>query len=96
MHPEGTTDNNLAASNLVLIWFCRCWAAASPGKPNRPAFSLGKTSPVLPGRSTEREFAAFLGPRNSVAGDRCGDAVGFSTLRKAAMQTDADKPKERE
>src|ERR1700730_19398458 len=42
--------------------------------------------PVLPGRLTEREFAAFLGPRNSVSGDRCGDAVGFSTLRKAAMQ----------
>ena len=42
-------------------------------------------SPVLPGRLTEREFAAFLGPRNSVAAIY-GDAEGFSTLRKAAMQ----------
>src|SRR5262245_7865511 len=26
------------------------------------------------------------GPRNLVTGDCCGDAVGFATLRKAAMQ----------
>ena len=43
------TDDNLARPNLVLIWFCRCWAAPPPGKPNRPAFSLGKTSPGLTG-----------------------------------------------
>jgi hypothetical protein len=27
-----------------------------------------------------------VGPRNLVTGDCCGDAVGFATLRKAAMQ----------
>jgi hypothetical protein len=26
------------------------------------------------------------GPRNLITGDCCGDAVGFATLRKAAMQ----------
>jgi hypothetical protein len=82
MRPEGT-DNNLAAVNLVLIWFCRCLAAPPHRKPTRPAFSLGKTSPpVLPGRLTERKFAAFLGPRNSVT----AVTGGFSTLRNAARQ----------
>ena len=38
--------------------------------------------PVLPGRSAESVFAA----KNSVTGDCCGDAGGFSTLRKAARQ----------
>jgi hypothetical protein len=33
------TDNNLAAVNLVLIWFCRCWAAPPPAE-NRTAQHL--------------------------------------------------------
>ena len=42
------------------------------------------------------QLSGNLRHKNSVTGDCCGDAVGFSTLRKAAMQRDADKPKERE
>ena len=63
MRPEGT-DNNLAAVNLVLIWFSRCWAAPLPTG-NRTAQHLAsvRLPPVLPRRLTEREFAAFLGPR---------------------------------
>jgi hypothetical protein len=60
---------------------------ASHGSHVRLSFGVGAdadsgVSPVLPGRSAERVFAA----KNSVTGDCCGDAGGFSTLRKAAMQ----------
>ena len=49
---EGT-DNNLAAVYLVLIWFCRCWAAPPHRKPNRPAFRPGKAGRVF--MSVERD-----------------------------------------
>jgi hypothetical protein len=39
--------------------------------------------PGLTGALNEREFAAFLGPRGSVS---CGNAGGFSPLRKSAME----------
>jgi hypothetical protein len=60
---------------------------ASHGSHVRLSFGVGPdadsgVSPVVPDRSAERVFAA----KNSVTGDCCGDAVGFSTLRKAAMQ----------
>ena len=60
---------------------------ASHGSHVRLSFGMGPdadscVSPVVPDRSAERVFAA----KNSVTGDCCGDAVGFSTLRKAAMQ----------
>jgi len=81
------TDDNLAQLNLVLIWFYRCWAAPPPWETETAQHLASvRLPPVLPGRLSEREFAAFLGPRNSVTGDCCGDAGGFSTPRKAAMQ----------
>jgi hypothetical protein len=63
MRPEGT-DNNLAAVNLVLIWFSRCWAAPLPTG-NRTAQHLAsvRLPPGLTEAITERDFAAFLGPR---------------------------------
>jgi hypothetical protein len=46
------SDDNLAEANLVLIWFCRCWAAPLP--PARAAQHLApvRLSPCLTGALT--------------------------------------------
>jgi|ERR1700730_1192140 hypothetical protein len=53
-------DENLAQPNLVLIWFCRCWAAPFPtGNRTAQHLALGKTSPpVLPRRYDDKLLRA--------------------------------------
>ena len=98
MHPEGT-GNNLAAVNLVLIWFCRCWVALPPSN-RRPSCVRAdhavdrqrRRPPLWPPSLAFKKVKLYS--RNKMPDDRTRRTTTSRDAAEAAFKAVTTKPAE--